>query len=125
MGFGHVEGFWRMARMRKPSATLWAMHKLDGERRRTSPLLPALAKLERGDQVAPAPLSTVGGEGGWGGEDQQRITAIQRKTLHVRACPLRVHGRTEPMDADGRYGVGMRWLVLTPVASPASLESLR
>ncbi len=26
------------------------------------------------------------------------------------------------MSADGRYGVGMRWLVLTPSPSPASLE---
>ncbi len=37
--------------------------------RRTSPLPPALAELERGNQAAPAPLSTYGGEGGWGGED--------------------------------------------------------
>ncbi len=34
-----------------------------------TPLPLALAELERGDQAAPAPLSTVGGEGGWGGED--------------------------------------------------------
>jgi len=29
------------------------------------------------------------------------------------------------MSADGRYGIGMRWLVLTPSPSPAKLESLR
>ncbi|GEM_PF-1221421 len=37
----------------------------------------------------------------------------------------RREGRTERMGADGRYGVGMRWLVLTPSPSPAKLESLR
>jgi len=36
-----------------------------------------------------------------------------------------VQGRTERMSADARYGVGMRWLVLTPSPSPAKLESLR
>ncbi len=29
------------------------------------------------------------------------------------------------MGADGQYGVGVRWLVLTPSPDPASLESLR
>ncbi len=33
-----------------------------------------------------------------------------------------VQGRTEHMSADGRYGVGMRWLVLTPGLSPESGE---
>jgi len=36
--------------------------------------------------------------------------------------PAGVQGRTERMSADGRYGVGMRRLVLTPSPSPASLE---
>ncbi len=36
--------------------------------------------------------------------------------------PAGVQGRTERMSADGRYGVGMRCLVLTPSPSPASLE---
>gem|GEM_PF-1009323 len=40
-------------------------------------------------------------------------------------APLRVQGRAERMSADGRDGVGMRWVVLTPSPSPASLESLR
>jgi len=45
--------------------------------------------------------------------------------LALTPLPPFVQGREERMSADGRYGVGMRWLAPAPSPSPASLESLR
>ncbi len=86
----------------------------------------------------------------WCGESAGRACAFPAvRTMRVvagveeggEADTVTVQGRTERMSADGRYGVGMRWLAPAPSplrlragfvlrlspkgrAAPASLESL-
>ncbi len=53
---------------------------------------------------------------------QRTLGLISILSQIPRALPAGIQGRTERMSADARYGVGMRWLVLTPSPSPAKLE---
>ncbi len=49
----------------------------------------------------------------------------QVKPFEPSHPPAAVQGRTEPVGADGRDGVGMRWLAPAAGPAPASPESLR
>ncbi len=76
--------------------------------------------MQQRGEIRETPISPSPADGGSSAAD----TAIVNGETWFPHPPA-FQGRTERMSADGRYGVGMRWVVLTPSPSPAKLESLR